>query len=58
MFAADKSLLGQLVTSPFTIFATAATTLNEHAKQATHLKAVASMAEAEYRFKHCAPSIN
>ena len=33
-------------------------TLNEHAKQVTHLKAVASMAEAEYRFNHCAPSIN
>ena len=58
MFAADKSSLGQLVTSPLTNFARAATKLNEYAKQATHLKAVASMAEAENRFKHCAPSIN
>ena len=58
MFATDKSSLGQLVTSPLTNFARAATTLNEHAKQATHLKAVASMAEAEYRFKHFSPSIN
>ena len=58
MFAADKSSFGQLVTSPLINFARAATTLNEHAKQATHLKAVASMAEAEYRFKQCAPSIN
>ena len=58
MFAADKNSLGQLVTSPLTNFARAATTLNEHAKPATHLKAAASVAEADYRFKHSAPSIN
>ena len=52
------SLLGQLVTTPLTNFARAATTFSEHAKQSTHLKAVASMAEAEYRFKHSALSID
>lgn len=57
MFVADKRLLGQLVTIPLINFAKASTTLNEHAKQDSHLRAVASMAEAQYRFRHSISSI-
>ena len=57
LFATDKTNLGQLVNTPLTNFARAATTLSEHAKQSTHLKSVTAMAEAELRFRHSAPSI-
>ena len=57
LFATHKANLGQLVNSPLTNFARAATTLSEHAKQTTHLKSVAAMAEAELRFRHSAPSV-
>ena len=49
-FAQTKSNLGQLVCIPMVNLARAATTLSEHAKQATHIFAVETMLQLLNRF--------
>ena len=56
-FAQTKSNLGQLVCTPMVNLARAATTLNEHAKQATHILAVETMLQAELRMKQSIPTV-
>ena len=45
LFLTDKCSQGQLVNALLTNFARVATTFSEHAKQLTHLKSVATLAE-------------
>ena len=58
LFSTDKCSQGQLVNALLTNFARVVTTFSEHAKQLTHLKLVATLAEVKYRFSHSAPSVD